>query len=497
MRRWVILLLLLLCPCAAEAAEWSRAYGGRGRDELTMLASAEGALLAAGWTTSTDGDLSGRSREGKSGWLLCVNEEGRVVFSCCTAHAGRSEMAAPYAHADGTYSAVLWGEGRGAEWIRVSEKGRVFSRVELSAKALCPHGGGSVEQARAIDRDGAKLLGAIRHEDGTCCIAELSEDGSVTPGEVFEGGAGGRLIADRTGGAVWLAQEEGSVFLSRLFPERSEAAVSGLNAQSISDGLVQSDGSVTFCAAGEAGGCLVRLSVENEPIFTLLLEDAPVCLCQTETGFAVAGREGSLLFVDEDGNVLEEHPQAAANTAALCGMAGGVALLDNRSGQERPVVTAFAQSVFSAEQGEEPLPAEPSPVQPSADNRTIAAQDGCMLRCQSDKRGVTVRMIDADGRERFSTRIPISTAADALVWRTAMLLDDGGVLLGGHYATQSGRGVVTEGVAALLSADGILRDIRTVEGASDVLGASQDAQGRVFLRVQRRDGEEAVVPFAG
>ncbi|MDO5376705.1 MAG: hypothetical protein Q4G52_00085 [Clostridia bacterium] len=511
-----ILLALIPRAAAGEEALWSRVYGGHGRDAITDLAAADGMLLATGFTTSTDGDLSARTREGKAGWLLGLDGEGKIVFSCCTAHEGRAEMSAPFAHEDGTFSCVLSGEGKGNEWLRVGGKGKIDARIEVSrASQFCAHTvSAAIKRLQPFEREGdAALLALIDHGDGTLCAAWMDEAGNVTPGDVFASGEMGCLAVGETGEAAWVAVQDGRVTITRLFGSGAPrtAVIREDGAEAVCDALMGSDGSVTLCGAEEGGGFLMRVSAEDETLFSLALPAQATACCSTETGFAIDVDGSRIAFVDEDGQWLETIEHALEPLIALAGMPGGVAVLSGVPREDEPTVAMFTQSVLSAEQsgreeGEEsraasdaPAPTEspapsPTPVQTS-EERTLSARGG-MLRCKSDGRGVTVRMIGADGRERFSTRIPITTAADTLLWRTALLLDGGGVLLGGHYATLREGTTVTEGVTALLSADGVLRDIRMVEGARDVLEAAQGADGRVLLRVIGMDGVETSVSLA-
>ena len=65
----------------AAAQDWLRSYGGSGRDSLREIVSVGDGILAAGSTTSSDGDLSIRTREGKTGWLLRLGADGSVLWN--------------------------------------------------------------------------------------------------------------------------------------------------------------------------------------------------------------------------------------------------------------------------------------------------------------------------------------------------------------------------------------------------------------------------------
>lgn len=73
---------------------------------------------------------------------------------------------------------------------------------------------------------------------------------------------------------------------------------------------------------------------------------------------------------------------------------------------------------------------------------------------------MTVSLVDAQGRTRFTTRTPIHTAADRLVWESASRTEDGGIRLSGYYETDGADGPSRQRATALLGADGVLRELR-------------------------------------
>lgn len=96
-------------------------------------------------------------------------------------------MRALYAHENGQISAALQGEGvEGFEWLIVSGEGKIVRRIEApEIEAVCAHGGGKMF-ARFYDRDGephAALI--VRHEDETCCVADMDAAGRVSRGLSF------------------------------------------------------------------------------------------------------------------------------------------------------------------------------------------------------------------------------------------------------------------------------------------------------------------------
>ena len=55
-----------LAAAPALAEPWTKGYGGSGADRLTELVEYEGGLIAAGQTSSEDGDLETRTRSNKA-----------------------------------------------------------------------------------------------------------------------------------------------------------------------------------------------------------------------------------------------------------------------------------------------------------------------------------------------------------------------------------------------------------------------------------------------
>lgn len=113
------------------------AYGGSGRDWLYDIAVSEDDRIAlTGWTESSDGTLSQRTRTGRSGWLLVIDAQGNELINFCTRLGTHDNLTAPVFHADGTLTTMLFAEDPEAgwvklEWIRFDRKGKIISRKVL------------------------------------------------------------------------------------------------------------------------------------------------------------------------------------------------------------------------------------------------------------------------------------------------------------------------------------------------------------------------------
>ena len=457
--------LLLAAPCRAERY----AYGGTGEDRLTQAVSLRDGLFAVGTTSSADGDLAARRRTGETGWALRIGADGRRRWDFCSGKSGMLIMRAPHAYADGTLSLVLTDEdGQRGEWIELSARGRQSARTALPA-APCAQG----EPARVIamtafeGEAGRRLALLMKHEGGgaLCCTA-LAPDGSCAGCGEFYGDPQGVLLADdRRGQAVHLGAELGALAVTRLSANAAPRTDTytlpddGLGIARVCGALLAADGSLTACgqtaATGQrGGGFLLRVNAEGEMLFALTLHSPPTHLTETDTGYAVYA-DGELLFFDEDGAPLGETP-VGEEPLCLTGLCGQAALLTH--GTQRRDRQAVLLTV--------PTPEREEPVQVEAESHgsgRIALGEETLVCSGSGAGGVTVSLVDGQGNVRWTTRTPIHTAADRLIWEHAVCTQEGDIRLYGHYETDGALGTTREGASALLGADGVLRELRVEE----------------------------------
>ena len=110
-------------------------FGGSGVDEISCMAvTSQGSIVMTGYTTSSDGSLSDRTKSGWSGWTAMVDIQGNTLWNFCSRHASHDRMRAPVVHADATITVLL--ESRGNEYdqtelIRLDMQGGVISRKPL------------------------------------------------------------------------------------------------------------------------------------------------------------------------------------------------------------------------------------------------------------------------------------------------------------------------------------------------------------------------------
>ena len=467
---------LLLLSSSALAQEY--AYGGTGEDALLEAVSLRDGLFAVGTTSSSDGDLAGRKRSGETGWALRIGEDGSRKWDFCSAKSGMMIMRAPHAYADGTFSLVLTdGGGQRGEWIELNDRGRQLARTAIPDAPCVTGESARIVAMAACEGGDSRFLALLLEHAGTgalCCTA-LTQDGKSHSCGTFYGDAQGVLLADDARGwVVHLGAELGALAVTRLSPGSAPRVGTfslpddGVGITRVCDALIASDGSLALCgqsvtADQKGGGFLMRLNAEGELLFARTLDGhaTPACLTETETGYAVYA-DGALLLFDEDGAPLGD-AQAGAAPLDLVSLDGQPALLTQEG--ERRSRQAVLRTVESAVRTpvQEPDAAQEAEPTPAPRDGRIALGEETLVCSDGGASGVTVSLVDAQGRTRFSTRTPIHTAADRLVWERAERTQDGGIRLTGYYEMDGGQGATREKATALLGADGVLRELRAGE----------------------------------
>lgn len=532
------LLALLLWLCApralAQAWDWSQAYGGRSEDNLRELIPAGDGLLAAGTTFSSDGDLKGRVLTGETGWALRLNAQGGVVFSMSTARSGRTRMHGAYAHADGTFSLALSGEDAGSEWLRLDAQGRVQARIDLpEASALCAHGpAASVRALGATEAAGRPAMAlCVAHADGSRCYPLLLESGGVLPGAREDTPGEGALL--RVGGearVAWAEPAQGALRVGMTQAGAQEQArvfelpvsageADGETREPVEplDAVILEDGSVLLSAGTARGGVLARVSAAGQALFLQQTEAAARCLAATRSGFAAATEE-SVLFFTEEGTLLGARPASLGEGVTPVDMAPlgeGVALLGYEAhGRSRQahVAAAGGYTVDACEAYAGALYARMDSrlleARAEADGARLlvrdedgqtfsllVAWDGRLLEeepaawaasprpasWEAAPGGAQVTRLDAAGAPRWSTRVPVKTAADRIEFAFALELEDGALLLGGSCVTDGDGRAAREAVLAQLGEEGELRAVTVLEGYEAVLAAARRRDGLLLL----------------
>lgn len=140
-KRFCALLVLLCALTALQAGALeidTYAYGGSGRDWLYQMAVSDNGFVAlTGWTESSDGTLKSRTKTGRSGWLLVIDEEGKEIVNFCTRLGSHDNLCDPVFHEDGTLTVMLFAEDASVGWVkyellRLDMKGNVLSRKVIA-----------------------------------------------------------------------------------------------------------------------------------------------------------------------------------------------------------------------------------------------------------------------------------------------------------------------------------------------------------------------------
>jgi len=142
MMRKLFALVLLLCALAAFAHAETRSYtyGGSGHDILYDAAvSADGRIVLTGTTDSSDGTLSSRTKTGRSGWALCIDTQGNVLWNFCTRKGSYDTLRYPVFLDDGSVVMLLDTSHSGlyeTEWILLYRDGNQLDRKILDSRGV-------------------------------------------------------------------------------------------------------------------------------------------------------------------------------------------------------------------------------------------------------------------------------------------------------------------------------------------------------------------------
>ncbi|MGH2565859.1 MAG: hypothetical protein ACRDE5_15185, partial [Ginsengibacter sp.] len=160
---------VLMKLSATGAVQWSKCFGGSKNDELLDFQIINGKIFAAGYANSIDGDIP-PNQKNYDVWLLALDENGNKIFSkiyggsqndvayaICTGADGTLTMAGYTTSTDGDVSGA---KGSQDFWIlNVSQAGILNWQKTL--------GGTDAEYANSIfsDTDGSYVAGGISYSD--------------------------------------------------------------------------------------------------------------------------------------------------------------------------------------------------------------------------------------------------------------------------------------------------------------------------------------------
>ena len=514
-RGFAAALILLTLTTAGAKADRAYTYGGSGMDVITEIIPIEGGALAVGRTNSNDGTFSTRSRKGMAGWVLCLNETGEIRWTHCTAHAGRVEFHSPYEHKNGMLSCVLGDEQMGMEWVWYNREG---SRGYGQTQARIDIGTGR-SKVLPLDWNGRPAL-AVLHDIGnnrlSCSL--MDEYGSYTDGEPFEAAEGLEPFADRLGRIVFARQEEGKILLRFVTPggaASEEMVVSGCPEGVLYDAAPRADGTLLLAGETENGGYIACVNDQGETLFVSHTEYPVECVSASETGFSGLGfadgtNSGVLYEFDAGGKLLSSLTKAVNVEKKMMADTASGAIVIERTESGESLGGVSVKQLDDSRQWEKVLfrrEGELLSAQADAEELRLfmRGEDGnetCLaLSADGVKRlnaaykdelcpGVTwqettrgTRISRRTGEHIVETNVPIHTAADRLEWLCASPLEDGGLLLGGRYISESAENdsPVQQGVLARLNPDGILYSLETLDDVGCVAGIAQAGEKTMLL----------------
>ena len=134
--------ILLLCTLAASACAETRSYtyGGSGHDILYDAAvSADGRIVLTGTTDSADGTLSERTKAARSGWALCIDTNGNVLWNYTTRRGSYDTLRYPVFLGNGDVAMLLETSHHGlyeVQWILLNEQGDEVARWTLESRGV-------------------------------------------------------------------------------------------------------------------------------------------------------------------------------------------------------------------------------------------------------------------------------------------------------------------------------------------------------------------------
>lgn len=111
-------------------------YGGSKRDWVHNMAVApDGRIAITGYTESSDGTLSDRTKTWRAGWVMMLDKDMNVQWNYCSRSGDADHMRFPVFHEDGTLSVVHETEGKQLKIVTIDEYGeRKDTHTVMSGK---------------------------------------------------------------------------------------------------------------------------------------------------------------------------------------------------------------------------------------------------------------------------------------------------------------------------------------------------------------------------
>ncbi len=111
-------------------------YGGSRRDWINGMAVApDGRIAVTGYTESSDGTLSDRTKTWRAGWVMMLDQDMNVLWNFCSRSGDADHMRCPVFRDNGQMTAVHHTEGKQMKIVWIDENGEeAFSDTVMTVK---------------------------------------------------------------------------------------------------------------------------------------------------------------------------------------------------------------------------------------------------------------------------------------------------------------------------------------------------------------------------
>ncbi len=258
-KNWIrLVILLLLFPpilsAQTPAIIWQQQYGGTGDDRMNDLISLEdGGYIAAGFTTSSDGDVS-ENIGGQDGWVLRMDAAGNLLWEAVIGGSDRDVLNAVEATPDGGF--LLLGTTFSTEASLGEAKGESdiwLTKLNADGQIMWSKLFGGLLQDIAID------LTAIGEGQYVLAGYTYSSDGNFTENKGDVDAC--LLVVDAMGNLQWAKTyggSDGESFISVKFEMQSR--------QIIAIGLTRSEDGDVLENRGSADYWVLKIDAETGAI---------------------------------------------------------------------------------------------------------------------------------------------------------------------------------------------------------------------------------------
>ena len=295
MKRWLCALpVFLLCLSVHGALCETYTYGGSARDWMNgVVVAADGRIAVTGYTLSSDGTLSDRTRTWRAGWVMMLSDDMQVLWNYCSRSGDFDHMHCPVFHEDGTLSVVHETEGRQMKIVRLGTNGKEHS----SQTVLSQPDKSTVFGVEGATRWGY-LLSKISGYGQQRSYRLYNWDGGVLAAYTDWDGlhaVGGTHILCSRDKRLSLYAVDGSGGLKKL-SDVCAASADGTYSRSYSGLISLPDGGAAACGAVWEGwnqgpvnrkGLISRWDAQGNLLFEMIIELGPLAqLVRTQEGFA-------------------------------------------------------------------------------------------------------------------------------------------------------------------------------------------------------------------